>query len=231
MEPLNPFIYGKPVPVHRHIDRDEAIQTIFSRIQTKESTAIVGYPQIGKTSLMKYILSDEALKRWIKEDYADQIILVEIDVYAGWLSLGKKPIDFWRCIFDEIENKLEKGEFKEAIKFVRKNQFGSATLFNFFKKLGCEGKRVLLVIDEFDSLLYHKNFANAEFFGSLRSIATGTDGLQLLTSSITSVEEMDDYSTTINPIGSPFFNNFTNVKLELFDRKSIDQLIDTSLQL
>ncbi len=49
------------------------------------------------------------------------------------------------------------------------------------------GKRVLLVIDEFNSLLHQKNFSNIDFLGSLRSAATETDGLQIITSSITSV--------------------------------------------
>lgn len=229
MEMLNPFIYGKPVPADRHINREQALRTIFSRVRNKESTAIVGEPQIGKTSLLKYVLYESTLKTWLKED-ANHLIPVEIDIYAGWLSPEKKPIDFWRFIFEIIEQNLEEGSLKNGIKALRANQFGSATLVNYFKLLGSAGKRVLLVVDEFDSLLYHPNFSNAEFFGGLRSIATNTDGLQLITASITSVEEMDDISFKINPIGSPFFNSFTNVKLELFDEDSIEKLIEQTLQ-
>lgn len=230
MELLNPFIYGIPVPVERHINREDAVRKIFSRIKNKESTAIVGYPQIGKTSLLKYILSNSVLNNWLRHD-AKNLIPVEVDVYAGWLSVEKTPADFWRFVFEKVETSLEAGQLRDGIKSVRSNQYGSATLVNYFKLMGNTGKRVLLVIDEFDSLLHHPNFSNAEFFGALRSLATNTEGLQLITSSVTSVEEMDELAYKINPLaGSPFFNNFTNVRLELFNDKAIDNLIDSTLE-
>ncbi len=61
-------------------------------------------------------------------------------------------------------------------------------------------------------------------------MAINTDGLQLITSSIMSVAEMDEYSSEINPIGSPFFNNFIKVTLELFDDDAVDELIKISLK-
>lgn len=225
MKNSNPFIYGKPVPVERHINRQDALRTIFSRIKNKESTAIVGNPQTGKSSLIKYILSENKLKQVSKS-----IIPVEVDVYAGWLSETKTPMDFWRFVFDVVDNRVQDEILKDGIKPVRANQYGSATMMDYFKLLASNKKIVLLVIDEFDSLLFHPNFSNAEFFGGLRSLATNTDGLQLITSSIKSVDEMDEYSSKINPIGSPFFNNFINVTLELFDDAAIDDLIISSLK-
>ncbi len=229
MKNMNPFIYGKPVPIERHIDRSDALMTIFSRIKTMESTAIVGNPQSGKSSLIKYVLSESVLKSRLKQT-SKSLIIVEVDAYAGWLSEKKTPADFWRFIFDVVEGKLEDGILKDGIKPVRANQYGSAILVEYFELLAKNDKRVLLVIDEFDSLLRHPNFSNAEFLGGLRSMATNTDGLQLITSSIMSVAEMDEYSSEINPIGSPFFNNFIKVTLELFDDDAVDELIKISLK-
>lgn len=225
----NPFIYGKPVPVERHINRLDALMTIFARIKLNESTAIVGNPQSGKSSLIKFILSESTLKSKLKKA-SKSLITVEIDAYAGWLSEKKTPADLWRFVFDVIEGKLNDDILKDGIKPVRMNQYGSATMTEYFKLLGANGRCVLLVIDEFDSLLFHPNFSNAEFFGGLRSMATNTEGLQLITSSIKSVSEMDEYASKINPIGSPFFNNFVNVTLELFDDASINELINSSLK-
>lgn len=230
MRIMNPFIYGKPVPTERHINRHDALMTIFSRIKTIESTAIVGDPQSGKSSLIKYVLSEAVLKSKLKQT-SKSLIIVEIDAYAGWLSEKKTPSDFWRFVFATVEEKLEDGVLKDGIKSVRANQYGSATLVEYFKLMAKNDRRVLLVIDEFDSLLHHPNFANAEFLGGLRSLVTNTDGLQLITASIMSVGEMIEYSDKINPIGSPFFNNFTTVTLELFSDDSIDELLKTSLKL
>ncbi len=227
--PLNPFIYGKPVPAERHVNRHEALMTIFSRIKNNESTAIVGDPQSGKSSLIKYILLESVLKSRLKQSYKS-LIPVEIDVYSDWLSAKKTPLDFWRFVFDVIEGSLEDGDLKAGIKSIRSNQYGSATLLEYYRLMGRNDKRVLLVIDEFDSLLHHPKFSNAEFLGSLRSMATNTDGFLIITSSIKSVAEMDEYSSKINPIGSPFFNNFIKVTLELFDDDAVDELIKISLK-
>ena len=229
MHILNPFLYGNPVPVEKHINRDVELRKLFSRIASKDSSAIVGNPQIGKTSLIKYVLSDLAMKEWLGDNYHQEILSIEIDIYAGWLSVKKTPIDFWRKIFRELKKQLRDDDLIEEISSVRSSRFDAEMLVDFFKAMGNSGKRLLLVIDEFDSLLYHRNFSNGVFFGTLRSLATRTDGLQLVTSSITSVEVMNDYSNELNPTGSPFFNNFSDVNLGLFDNKAIDELIDMSL--
>jgi len=87
-----------------------------------------------------------------------------------------------------------------------------------------------LLIDEFDVLLHHPNFNTAEFFGALRSLSTRTDGLALVTASRTSIAEMNRRSQEINPIGSPFFNNFTEVRLPPLNSKEVGRLIDRMLE-
>ncbi len=41
---------------------------------------------------------------------------------------------------------------------------------------------------------------------------------------------MNDYSKKINPFGSPLFNNFAELQLELFDEISVKELIRSTLQ-
>ena len=50
---LNPFIYPGPVPVDKLVDREEEIHSLLSRIATGQSTALVGEPNVGKSSLLK----------------------------------------------------------------------------------------------------------------------------------------------------------------------------------
>jgi ABC-type phosphate/phosphonate transport system ATPase subunit len=56
---LNPFLYGKPVPPARFVGRRDAVRTLFSRLYNGESTAIVGEPHIGKSSLLRYVMDDD----------------------------------------------------------------------------------------------------------------------------------------------------------------------------
>ena len=45
------FIYGRPVFPGEFIGRQDELNTIFDRISKGESTAVVGEPHIGKSSL------------------------------------------------------------------------------------------------------------------------------------------------------------------------------------
>ncbi len=49
---INPFIYGKPVSKEHFMGRKDVLQTLISRILTGQSSAIIGEPHIGKTSLL-----------------------------------------------------------------------------------------------------------------------------------------------------------------------------------
>ena len=65
MPVLNPFLYGKPVPATRFVGRQEAVRTVFSRLFNGESTAIVGEPHIGKSSLLYYVADAGVRAEWL----------------------------------------------------------------------------------------------------------------------------------------------------------------------
>ena len=87
---------------------------------------------------------------------------------------------------------------------------------------------VVLVIDEFDVLVNHPNF-DGEFFGTLRSLAIHTNALAVITASRLPVAEMNRRSLELNPYGSPFFNNFAEVRLIPLSPAECRALIDTTL--
>ena len=52
----NPFFYGNPVPPDQFLDRRRELRRITGRIVNQgQSTAIVGEPRSGKTSLLLYL--------------------------------------------------------------------------------------------------------------------------------------------------------------------------------
>ena len=97
MTTLNPFIYGKPVPVTQHINRQRELRTLFARLRNGESTAIVGEPRIGKTSLLRCLATPTVQQEWLAGE-AKRLISVEIDFYQEWLSPDKSPKDFWQRV-------------------------------------------------------------------------------------------------------------------------------------
>jgi len=224
----NPFIYGIPVSGIQHIDRQREQRTLFTRLRNGECTAIVGEPRIGKTSLLRRLGSPAIQKGRLKEQ-AEEIITIEIDCYQEWLSTDRTPRDFWEFVLDTVKMDLSDETVQRQITLVEENDYGSATLANFFRNLGRRDLRVVLLIDEFDALLAHPNFSTAEFLGGLRSMAM-REGFQIITASIMSIEEMNRRSEASNPLGSPFFNHFTPVNLKPFSYKDVALLLDSALQ-
>ncbi len=228
MPRLNPFIYGKPVPLERHINRQRELRTLFARLRNGECTAIVGEPRIGKTSLLRCLATPAVQREWMGT-YSEHLIPVELDSHEELLSTDKTPKDFWQRVLEGVKRAVLDETVQEQITLVKENQYGSATLSNFFRDLGRRGWRTVLLLDEFDALLDHPNFRTAEFLGGLRSIATNTDGLQVITATNMSVSKMNHHAEAINPFGSPFFNNFIEVNLTPFSHKDIAQLLDSAL--
>jgi Novel STAND NTPase 2 len=206
---LNPFLYGKPVPPARFVGRRDAVRTLFSRLYNGESTAIVGEPHIGKSSLLRYATDDEVRSQWL-EEAAPNYFFTDIDCHM--LPRNFTSADFWRQALTALSLVVPDEPVVRQWQVVVDNQFGSFTLDSLFQLLARSRRRVVLVIDEFDSLLNHPNF-NAEFFGALRSMATRTDSLAVITASRLSVAAMNRLSHELNPLGSPFFNNITEVRL------------------
>jgi hypothetical protein len=223
---LNPFVYGKPVPPDRIVGRRDAVQTLFSRLFNGESTAIVGEPHIGKSSLLRYLAEEDVWCQWLGE-ISEQQICIEID--CEMLTLDFAPISFWKIVLERVSAVADGDELKQQCEIVKQNDFGSFTLEALFKLLAKQERRVVLLIDEFDALLNHPNFNKAEFFGALRSFATRTDGLAIITASRLSVAQMNHKSQELNPYGSPFFNNSIEVRLLPFERNEAKQLIEVTL--
>ena len=90
---LNPFLYGKPVPPARFVGRRDAVRTLFSRLYNGESTAIVGEPHIGKSSLLRYVMDDDVRAQWL-DNVAPNHFFPEIDYHM--LPRSHTPADFWR---------------------------------------------------------------------------------------------------------------------------------------
>ncbi len=224
---LNPFLYGKPVPPTRFVGRQDAVRTIFSRLYNGESTAIVGEPHVGKSSLLYYVADETVRAQWLGEDTAKYFV-AEMDCHM--MSLQYTPAEFWQYALAEMPQAVPDEAVLRQWQVVKSSQFGSYTLKRLFELTASAHWRVVLVIDEFDVLLHHPNFkANAEFFGSLRSMAIHTDGLSVITASRMPVSAMNRLGQELNPFGSPFFNNFTEVRLLPLSPEECRVLIDTTL--
>jgi hypothetical protein len=225
---INPFNVGNPVTDEQFIGRERELRRVKHRILNQgQSTAIVGDPHIGKTSLLNYLAAPETRKELYNQK-ADALHFSLIDSY----TLGSQFtwIQFWEKVLEPIRRKIEKfktdQDLEKQYKICHENNFGLFTLQSFFKVLKKLNLRVVLLLDEFDILLHHPILNTAEFFGGLRHLACFYEGaLSVVIASRTSVGDLNKTTQEFNPTGSPFFNIFPEITLGLLTKEEIRQLL------
>jgi nucleotide-binding universal stress UspA family protein len=122
------------------------------------------------------------------------------------------PAEFWSHTLSEVPQLVAHDAVARQWQATAAGRFGSFTVKRLFESVSLAGWCVVLVIDEFEVLVNHPNF-DGEFFGTLRSLAIGTNALSVITASRVPVAELNRRSVDLNPHGSPFFNNFAEVRL------------------
>jgi hypothetical protein len=218
------FVCGGPVHPDQFLDRKPELRTIFNRMRCSDYTAVVGEPHIGKSSLLLK-LNDKATQRvYLGEE--TQYLTLYLDLQP--VESNYTPSAFWEEVLDLLQEHPGHRTTKQQLERVAQDNYSRRSLVRLFKHLHQQGRRLVLLLDEFDCLLAHHNFQDPAFFGLLRSLST-TYGLVLVVASRLSVARMDEQGHKLLKAGSPFFNNMTNVQLRPFDQQAVDMLLDHEL--
>jgi len=215
-----PFIYGRPVRGAEFLDREAELRAIFNRLRNGESTAIVGEPHIGKSSLLLWLAHAEA-QRLHLGDEAQNLICSNLDLHP--IGHDYTPRAFWEEALEPL-TALGEAPLAPLLDRLAQTQYARRALVRLFEHLGGQDRRLVLLLDEFERLLGHPNFKEASFFALLRSLATRTGGLAIITASRLSVAEMNERGHGLLDTGSPFFNNVIEVRLRPFDDATVSAL-------
>lgn len=224
--PPSPFIYSRAVTFGESIGRTSELRRLLSRLTSRQSTAIIGQPHIGKTSLLK---ASQAHPNQLVEEFV-QYTLSFLDAHS--LHDITSQTTFWKLALSPLEehfktNPTEISEnLVEAYKIAQAHNFGTFVLEIFFGLLSKANRRFVLLLDEFDDFLSHPVLNSAEFYGSLRSLASRSEGLVLVIAARKDLEQLNQLTQQINPHGSPYFNVFTEIKLGAFSPKDMVALLD-----
>ncbi len=105
------------------------------------------------------------------------------------------------------------------------NHFGTFVLEQLFRQLDAQGRRLVLLLDEFDDFLAHEALHTAEFYGGLRTLAARSPGLVVVIAARQELETLNKLTQEINPHGSPYFNVFTERRLGLLTQKALAELL------
>jgi len=98
----NPFFYGNPVPFDKLIDRHKEIRRIVGRILNQcQSTAIVGEPRSGKTSLLLYLAALETRKELYGADSKRMLFsFLDAQTFGGKFSQAQ----FWERVLRPLQD-------------------------------------------------------------------------------------------------------------------------------
>lgn len=226
---MNPFVYGTPVDSAKFLNHSRILRQIVNRILNRgQSSAIIGNPNMGKSSLLMYLADpDNSVDLYRQNNQKLFFNLIDSQLLAGQFSQA----EFWQEALRPIQEKLVQADPNSSLsqhyKICKDNNFGTFTLQKFFDQLGKNKYRLVLLLDEFDCLLHHPVLNGAEFFGGLRSLASRSKGsLAVIIASRQSLTALNNATQQFNPTGSPYFNIFAEYNLKHFPQKDIRELLN-----
>ena len=101
---VNPFFYGNPVPPELFVGRKRDVRRISGRIRNRgQSTAIVGEPRCGKTSLLDYLSAPETQITLYGED-SHHLIFNYLDTQS--LSGEFSQTQFWELTLSPFHERV-----------------------------------------------------------------------------------------------------------------------------
>jgi AAA+ ATPase superfamily predicted ATPase len=178
---------------------------IYSRLDAPrpQSISIVGDRRIGKSSLLYHIYRVRNRKQYMTNH--EEAIFVYLDFQQDLEFDVPRFIDFLFNMFS-YESKSERDYTKKERTLDE--------LKNVIQQLHDEGKRIVILMDEFEVITRNPRF-EGQFFSLLRALANSYR-VAYVTSSHEDLQKMC-HNKDISD--SPFFNIFSNLILRPFSRR------------
>lgn len=218
-----PFIYGRPVQANEFVSREVELRTIYNRLRNGESTAVVGEPHSGKTSLLLHITHPSTQNIHLSKDSYNYVFSF-LDLHI--IGNDYAPNEFWDEVLIPLNELKDDSKLLKLTKDAAKGHFSPRSLERLFVHLAGANMRLVVLLDEFERLLNHPNFSDPSFFALLRSLGSRTGGLAFVLASRLSVAEMNERGRNLLDIGSPFFNYLIELRLRPFDQAGVELLLD-----
>ncbi len=212
----NPFIFGDPVRAADFLDRERELRRLRDRILRGASAIVTAAPGMGKTSLLLYL--DEA-RTTVFGPTAQGWVFHFLDAYtmAGWDTAA-----FWREALEPLA--ACSPALQGAYRAVLAAADDVSALEALFEQAAAEGRRLVLLLDEFEALLHEPGLHRGRFYGVLRSLASRFVSFSLVLSSRHSAAELNERTRDFAQ-GSPYFNFASEVTLRPWPMRAVDALL------
>jgi len=192
--------------------REREIRKIYSRLDAPhpQSISVVGERRIGKSSLLNYIYNRNNRSKWMGNN--KDSIFVYLDFQSRTDFNITKFIEFLMSVFSyESPAGFLPSEGRNGLDFLQE----------MVSSLHQKGKRIILLMDEFERITKNPNF-DESFFSFLRSLANSYRVAYVTSSG----DELQNMCHNQDISDSPFFNIFSNLPLRPFTPEQAKQMIE-----
>ncbi len=191
--------------------REKEVNKIFARLDAPhpQSISIVGERRIGKSSLLNFVYNRTNRRKQMT--HYENALFVYLDFQHDLDFNPEKFIDYLFTTFAY--------EIQDACAY-RGKERSLDQLKSVIQQIMGLGKRIVILMDEFEVITNNKNF-DADFFSFLRAMANSYK-VAYVTSSC---QEMQTLCHNQDISDSPFFNIFSNLPLKPFTREEALDLI------
>ena len=155
--PVNPYFYGGPIKEpHDFYGREEPLQTIFERLNKAGSTSVIGQRRSGKTSLLRYLMTDVAQSAYSLD--AQNFVFVYMDPRLGLRS----PAEFYRKLAETLAKQVP------SVLPAAGSEIDEERVQSVLEKLA--PRRLVLLLDEFEEMTSAGDFPK-DFFSFLHGLS------------------------------------------------------------
>ena len=215
----NPFIYSRSISPAEFSGRRAELNRIAGRLATSQSVAVIGQPHVGKTSMLEFFANPAACRAQFGDQF-DRAFVVFLDVLA--LQGVRTQADFWKYALAPLRATEYGAQFVSAAQ----DDYNNFALEQIFAALHKDGRQLILLLDEFDTLLSHSVLNNPDFYGGLRTLASRSGGFMLVLAARHPLEQLNLLTQELNPHGSPYFNVFVEIQLGALKSDALKAQLD-----
>ena len=193
--------------------RTREVRKIYSRLDAShpQSMSVVGDRRIGKSSLLNYIYHSRNRRRFMQSNENSIFVYLDFQQNVDYDVPG-----FITFLITKFSYESKSGhDFTTGEKTLDQ-------LKNVVEELNNEGKRIIILMDEFEVITRNKRF-DEHFFSFLRALANRYK-VAYVTSSY---EDLQKLCHNKDISDSPFFNIFSTMPLRPFKREEAVELIES----
>jgi Cdc6-like AAA superfamily ATPase len=185
----------------------ERIFTLISDATEPHSISIVGEKKSGKSSLFRFLKDETTRKKFLK-NYDDYVfVCLELSAFLDY-----DAEKFCEMLLRELSSASSEEIPSSGINIYDK-------LERFIEILSSNGKKIIILFAEFDSVLKMPAF-NSDLLNYFRSLSCGYP-LSFITFSRIQLRELENKLRKETEITSPFFNIFFNMDLKSLEKKKL----------